>query len=94
MLHQSILPVHQSFSRLLTKLAVVVVDEGHAYRGVFGSHTALVLRRLRRVCLHAHQQVPRFVVTSATIANPLQHAQVGGEFSNWGRAMGRRPGPP
>jgi ATP-dependent helicase YprA (DUF1998 family) len=76
MLHQSILPVHQSFSALLSKLAYVVVDEGHAYRGVFGSHTALVLRRLRRLCLRAYSCTPTFVVTSATIANPQQHAQV------------------
>ncbi len=76
MLHVSILPIHASFSRLLTNLRYVVVDEGHAYKGVFGCHTALVLRRLRRLCLHAYNSVPRFVVTSATIANPLQHTQV------------------
>ncbi|WIA12038.1 hypothetical protein OEZ85_012117 [Tetradesmus obliquus] len=74
MLHQSILPFHSNFSRLLAKLAYVVVDEGHAYRGVFGCHAALVLRRLRRLCSRAYASSPLFVVTSATIANPLEHA--------------------
>lgn len=76
MLHMSILPMHQNFARLLAKLKYVIVDEGHAYKGVFGCHTALVLRRLRRVCLRVYNCVPRFVVTSATIANPGQHAAI------------------
>jgi len=49
MLHIGILPNHQSWSRLLRRLRYVVVDEAHMYRGVFGSHVALVLRRLRRI---------------------------------------------
>ena len=52
----------------------VVVDEGHAYHGAFGAHTALVLRRLRRLCRRAHGSDPLFVMTSATMANPRQHA--------------------
>lgn len=50
MLHLSVLPHHPSFSRFLAGLRYVVVDEAHACRGAFGSHTALVLRRLRRIC--------------------------------------------
>jgi ATP-dependent helicase YprA (DUF1998 family) len=53
---------------------VVVLDEAHAYRGVFGSHVALLLRRLRRVCRECHGRDPVFVVTSATIGEPLRHA--------------------
>eukprot|EP00884_Botryococcus_braunii_P004307 jgi/Botrbrau1/13878/Bobra.0056s0110.1 len=73
MLHQSILPVHRQFARLLTNLKYVVVDEGHAYRGVFGCHTALVMRRLRRLCERVYASRPQFIMTSATIANPAQH---------------------
>ena len=146
MLHQSILPLHSTFARLLGNLRYVVVDEGHAYRcvwcssglcgrqasvvsgrplarsgngpslarvagrrvgrasrsrpwgdgpgmtschqvslrsaeshtwgcrGVFGCHTALVLRRLRRICARQYQRLPTFLVTSATIGNPAGHA--------------------
>ncbi|EFJ42855.1 hypothetical protein VOLCADRAFT_97014 [Volvox carteri f. nagariensis] len=74
MLHVTLLPSHRQFARLLAKLAVVVVDEGHAYSGVFGCHTAMVLRRLRRLCSCVYGSDPRFVVTSATVANPLQMA--------------------
>ncbi|KXZ56975.1 hypothetical protein GPECTOR_1g880 [Gonium pectorale] len=74
MLHATVLPGHRSFDRLLSKLALVVVDEGHAYGGVFGAHTGLVLRRLRRLCAHVYGSDPRFVMTSATVANPGQLA--------------------
>lgn len=54
----------------------IVIDEGHYYTGVFGAHTALVLRRLRRVCETCYNSSPQFIVTSATMANPKSHAQV------------------
>jgi len=74
MLHLSILPVHSQFSRILSNLKYVVVDEAHSYKGVFGCHTALVLRRLRRVCFRLYDCQPTFAVTTATVANPSQHA--------------------
>jgi DEAD/DEAH box helicase domain-containing protein len=82
MLHVGILPNHQSWSRLLRRLKYVVVDEAHMYRGVFGSHVALVLRRLRRLC-QIYGAQPQFICCSATIANPGAHAEklVGLPFS-------------
>ena len=74
MLHIGILPNHQSWSRLLRRLRFVVVDEAHMYRGVFGSHVALVLRRLRRLC-EIYGAKPQFICSSATIANPGEHAE-------------------
>ncbi len=74
MLHIGILPNHQSWSRLLRHLKYVVVDEAHIYRGVFGSHVAGVLRRLRRLC-RLYGSNPRFICCSATIANPGEHAE-------------------
>jgi len=74
MLHLGILPNHQSWSRLFRNLKYVVVDETHIYRGVFGSHVANVLRRLRRLCAF-HGSSPQFICCSATIANPQEHAQ-------------------
>lgn len=74
MLHIGILPNHQSWSRLLRRLRYVVVDEAHMYRGVFGSHVALVLRRLRRLC-KIYGAKPQFICCSATIANPGEHAE-------------------
>jgi DEAD/DEAH box helicase domain-containing protein len=74
MLHVGILPNHAAWAELLANLAVVVVDEAHVYRGVFGSHVAGVLRRLRRIAA-AYGTEPRFVLTSATIANPVQLAE-------------------
>ncbi|NQT53314.1 DUF1998 domain-containing protein, partial [bacterium] len=74
MLHQGILPNHARWARFFQNLRYVVVDEVHAYRGVFGSHLANVLRRLRRICRHFESQ-PQFVCSSATIANPQEHAQ-------------------
>jgi hypothetical protein len=56
----------------------VVVDEAHAYGGVFGCHTALILRRLRRICSQVYGSHPTFVVCSATVANPKEHAQARG----------------
>jgi DEAD/DEAH box helicase domain-containing protein len=74
MLHVGILPNHQAWSGLLRHLRYVVVDETHTYRGVFGSHVACVLRRLRRLC-HLYGSNPQFICCSATIANPGEHAE-------------------
>ena len=73
-LHVSLLPNHKKWRSFFAGLSVVVLDEAHAYRGVFGSHVALLLRRLRRVCREVHGRDPVFVVTSATIGEPLKHA--------------------
>jgi DEAD/DEAH box helicase domain-containing protein len=74
MLHLGILPNHQSWSGLFRNLKYIVIDETHIYRGVFGSHVANVLRRLRRLCAF-HGSAPQFICCSATIANPQEHAQ-------------------
>jgi DEAD/DEAH box helicase domain-containing protein len=74
MLHVGILPNHAAWAELFRNLAVVVIDEAHVYRGVFGSHVAGVLRRLRRIAA-AYGTEPRFLLTSATIANPLELAE-------------------
>ena len=74
MLHLGILPNHQSWSRFLRQLRYVVVDEAHVYRGVFGSHVANVLRRLKRVCT-LYGANPQFICSSATIANPNEHIE-------------------
>jgi DEAD/DEAH box helicase domain-containing protein len=69
MLHRSVLPAHARWARLLGGLTYVVVDECHHYRGVFGSHVAQVLRRLRRLAAHYGAE-PTFVLASATVADP------------------------
>ncbi len=74
MLHQGILPNHGRWSRFFGNLRHVVLDEVHTYRGLFGSNVANVLRRLRRVASHYGAE-PRFVCSSATIANPAEHAE-------------------
>jgi len=74
MLHLGILPNHQSWSKLFRNLKYIVIDETHIYRGVFGSHVANVLRRLRRLC-SMYGSSPQFICCSATIANPQEHAQ-------------------
>jgi DEAD/DEAH box helicase domain-containing protein len=74
MLHVGILPHHGAWDELLANLAFVVVDEAHVYRGVFGSHVGNVLRRLRRVAA-IHGTEPRFLMASATIANPVELAE-------------------
>jgi DEAD/DEAH box helicase domain-containing protein len=74
MLHVGILPNHAAWAELFANLAVVVIDEAHVYRGVFGSHVGNVLRRLRRIAA-AYGTEPRFVLTSATIANPVELAE-------------------
>ncbi len=74
MLHVGILPHHKNWGDFFASLDWVVVDEAHTYRGVFGSHVANVLRRLRRVA-RRYGAEPRFVLTSATIANPVELAE-------------------
>ncbi|MCS6949221.1 MAG: DEAD/DEAH box helicase [Armatimonadota bacterium] len=74
MLHVGILPHHSSWARFLRQLRYVVVDEMHAYRGVFGSHVALILRRLRRLA-EFYGARPQFILTSATVGNPQETAQ-------------------
>jgi DEAD/DEAH box helicase domain-containing protein len=69
MLHVGVLPHHDRWGDVLANLRFVVVDEAHAYRGVFGSHVAGVLRRLRRLA-RVYGAEPRFLLASATIANP------------------------
>lgn len=73
MLHSGILPHHAAWARFFAGLRYVVIDEVHTYRGVFGSHVANVLRRLRRVAAF-HGAHPTFVLSSATIANAAEHA--------------------
>src|SRR6266853_1287080 len=74
MLHSGILPHHTKWVNLFQNLRYVVIDELHAYRGVFGSHLANVLRRLKRICRH-YGASPQFIMASATIANPGDLAQ-------------------
>jgi len=74
MLHTGILPHHTRWVKLFENLRYVVIDELHNYRGVFGSHLANVLRRLRRIC-RFYGSDPVFICCSATIANPAELAE-------------------
>jgi DEAD/DEAH box helicase domain-containing protein len=74
MLHSGILPHHPRWAKLFENLRFVVIDELHAYRGVFGSHLANILRRLQRICRH-YGSNPVFICSSATIANPRELAE-------------------
>jgi DEAD/DEAH box helicase domain-containing protein len=74
MLHAGILPNHVKWTDLFSGLEYVVLDELHAYRGVFGSHVANVIRRLRRIAAH-YGADPVFLTCSATIRNPAEHAE-------------------
>ncbi len=74
MLHTGILPHHTKWQRLFANLRYVVIDELHQYRGVFGSHVANVIRRLRRIC-QFYGADPVFICCSATIANPVELAE-------------------
>ncbi|MCW2886392.1 MAG: box helicase protein [Streptosporangiaceae bacterium] len=69
MLHRSMLPGHGRWSAFLRRLQYVIIDEAHGYRGVFGSHVAQVLRRLRRICAR-YGSSPVFILASATTADP------------------------
>ncbi len=74
MLHTAVLPHHTRWADFFRHLQFVIVDEMHVYRGVFGSHVANVLRRLKRVA-HFYGAAPQFILTSATIANPAELAE-------------------
>ncbi len=71
-LHQ-VLPWHSKWSKFLSSLEFIVIDEAHKYRGVFGSNVAMLLKRLRRI-LKFYNADPQFVISSATIANPIEFA--------------------
>ncbi len=73
MLHRGVLPQHDRWAQFFRRLRYVVVDECHSYRGVFGSHVALLLRRLRRVALR-YGTDPVFVLASATVSDPAASA--------------------
>ena len=74
MVHSGILPHHPRWAKLFENLDFIVIDELHAYRGVFGSHLTNVLRRLQRICRH-YGSNPQFICSSATIANPAELAE-------------------
>ena len=74
MIHSGILPHHPKWAKLFENLRYIVIDELHAYRGVFGSHLTNVLRRLARICRH-YGSSPTFICSSATIANPRELAE-------------------
>ncbi len=74
MLHTGILPHHSNWSDFLSNLKFIVIDEAHTYRGVFGSHVANVIRRLKRVA-NFYGAHPQFILASATIGNPKQLAE-------------------
>ncbi len=73
LVHHSLLPGHQAWAPFLRSLRYVVLDECHVYRGVFGTHVALLLRRLRRVA-RRYGSDPTFVLASATVGDPAEHA--------------------
>ncbi len=74
MLHSAILPHHTKWVKLFENIRYIVIDELHAYRGVFGSHVANVIRRLKRIC-RFYGSRPQFLCASATIRNPKEHAE-------------------
>ena len=73
-LHTGILPHHASWSDFFSNLKYIVIDEAHTYRGVFGSHVANVIRRLKRVAKF-YGAKPQFILASATIGNPKELAE-------------------
>jgi DEAD/DEAH box helicase domain-containing protein len=74
MLHLSMLGYHSTWSGFFSRLTHVILDEVHTYRGIFGSHMAWVLRRLKRICAH-YGSSPQFILSSATVANPDELAR-------------------
>lgn len=94
MLHSAILPHHTKWVKLFENIKYIVIDEVHAYRGVFGSHVANVIRRLKRIC-RFYGSKPQFICASATIDNPQEHAErlIGEKVSlvdNNGAPMGEK----
>ncbi|WP_141501321.1 DEAD/DEAH box helicase [Paenibacillus luteus] len=94
MLHSAILPHHTKWVKLFENIKFIVIDEVHAYRGVFGSHVANVIRRLKRICKF-YGSNPQFICASATIDNPQEHAErlIGEKVSlvdNNGAPMGEK----
>ena len=92
-LHQY-LPWHYKWRSFLQNLKFIIIDEAHVYRGVFGSNVAMLLRRLTRICNYYHSD-PQIILSSATIANPEEHARklTGKEFeiiSNDGAPRGKK----
>ncbi|CAN1796238.1 Uncharacterized ATP-dependent helicase YprA [Linum perenne] len=82
MLHMTILPQHGQFRRILANLRFVIIDEAHMYKGAFGCHTSLILRRLRRLCSHVYGTDPSFIFSTATSANPREHCMVSLKIDN------------
>lgn len=74
MLHSAILPHHTKWVKLFENIKFIIIDEVHAYRGVFGSHVSNVIRRLKRIC-RFYGSDPQFICASATIDNPREHAE-------------------
>ncbi len=92
-LHQY-LPWHYKWRSFLANLKFIIIDEAHVYRGVFGSNVAMLLRRLMRICNYYHAD-PQIILSSATIANPEEHAKklTGKDFeiiSNDGAPRGKK----
>jgi DEAD/DEAH box helicase domain-containing protein len=81
MLHRAILAYHEGWADFFSNLKFVIIDEVHTYRGIFGSHLAQILRRLRRLCLLYHTS-PQFILSSATIQNPHEFGAslIGGDL--------------
>ena len=74
MMQVSMLPQHRAWRSFLSNLKYVVIDEAHYYRGTFGTHVAMIMRRLRRI-LRQYGASPQFILCSATISNPGEHAE-------------------
>ena len=93
MLHLGLLAYHDEWRAFFSSLRIVVVDEMHVYRGIFGSHFHHVMRRLARIC-RRHGSAPRYIVSSATIGNPGEFASslLGVDFSVIERSGAPRPG--
>jgi len=75
MLHLAMLPYHDRWGHFFADLRYIVIDEVHTYRGIFGSHVAWVMRRLKRICA-LYGSNPTFILASATIGNPGEHARL------------------